>query len=291
MDKVKKSNSVQKTPSKAQNKKNEAAMALLLRIGGEDTKNFLQRFLQDPAQIDNIASEISDAAPLEVLRKLRRTSNIMVSGRIEADYAYVGLPPDAENCGFDKGFKEFLYPLLGKRAKSFASLFEHLKVIKNPLIIETGCLRVPNNWEGDGQSTFQYDWFARDYSGQVITIDINQDSIDSTRRACSGVTNAVLNDSVETLNMLSKNLSRPASLIYLDSFDLDLSNPMPSAIHHAMELMAARGLIGQETIICIDDFDVPSFGAGGKGLIVDQFMHSIRAEVIYSGYQKIWKIK
>lgn len=291
MHKAQKSNSVQKMPSKAHNRKNEAAMALLQRISGEKTNNFLQRFIQDPTQIDNIASEISDAAPLEALRKLRRTSNIMVSGRIEADYAYVGLPSDSENCGFDKGFKDFLYPRLGKRAESFALLFEHLKAFKNPLIIETGCLRVPNNWEGDGQSTFQYDWFARDYNGQVITIDINQDSIDSARKACSGVTNTILNDSVETLNMLSKNLCRPASLIYLDSFDLDLSNPMPSAIHHVMELMAAQGLIGLDTLICVDDFDVPPLGAGGKGLIVDQFMHSIRAEVIYSGYQKIWKIK
>ena len=291
MTNAQKSSSAQKIPSKMQNKQNEAAMSLLQRISGDETDKFLKRFLQNPEQIDDIASEISDAAPLEALRKLRRTSNIMVSGRIEADCAYVGLPGEAENCSFDECFKTFLYPRLGKRAESFAVLFEHLKEIKNPLIIETGCLRVPNNWEGDGQSTFQYDWFARDYSGHVITIDINQDSIESARRACSGATSTILNDSVETLNMLSETLSRSASLLYLDSFDLDVSNPMPSAIHHALELMAARNLIGPETLICVDDFNVPPLGAGGKGLIVDQFMHSIRAEVIYSGYQKIWKMK
>jgi len=76
----------------------------------------------------------------------------------------------------------------------------------------------------------------------------------------------------------------------LDSFDLDLDNPMPSAIHHAMEVMAARNLIGAGSIVCIDDFNVPPLGPGGKGLIVDKFMENINAEVIYSGYQKIWKI-
>ncbi|MDF7674037.1 hypothetical protein PT277_07560 [Acetobacteraceae bacterium ESL0709] len=291
MTKAQKVNPARKAPSKMRNERNEAAMSLLQHISGEETDNFVQRFLQDPAQIDRIISEISEASPLERLRKLRRTSNIMVSGRIEADYAYVGLPPEAEECCFEKGFKEFLYPRLGKRAESFALLFEQLKLQENPLIIETGCLRVPNNWEGDGQSTFQYDWFARAHRGHVITIDINQDSIESTRRACSGATSAILNDSVETLHMLSENLSRPASLLYLDSFDLDLSNPMPSAIHHAMELMAARNLVGPGTLICVDDFNVPPLGAGGKGLIVDKFMHSIRAEVVYSGYQRIWKIK
>lgn len=291
MTKAQNSSSTQKKLSEIQREKSEAIMSLLRRIAGEKTDRFLQRLLENPDQIDNIVSEISVSEPLETFRKLRRTSNVMVSGRVEADYAYVGLPTQSEQCSFDDGFEIFLYPRLGKRAESFSVLFEALRKVKNPLIIETGCLRVPNNWDGDGQSTFQYDWFARDYGGNVITIDINQDSIESARRACSGATSTILNDSVEALNMLSQTLSRGVSLLYLDSFDLDVVNPMPSAIHHALELMAARNLIGPDTLICIDDFDVPPLGTGGKGLIVDQFMHSIRAEIIYSGYQKIWKMR
>jgi len=79
----------------------------------------------------------------------------------------------------------------------------------------------------------------------------------------------------------------PAALLYLDSFDLDRDNPLPSAIHHAMELTAARPLIGPGTVVCVDDYCIGGV-AGGKGLILDKFFTSIRAEVLHSGYQKIW---
>ena len=67
-----------------------------------------------------------------------------------------------------------------------------------------------------------------------------------------------------------------------------LANPMPSAIHHAMELAAARPLIASGTIVCVDDFGIG--GEGGKGMIVDRFFSSIRAEVVYSSYQKVWRV-
>ncbi|MFI4980533.1 MAG: hypothetical protein ACHQIO_09300 [Nevskiales bacterium] len=79
-----------------------------------------------------------------------------------------------------------------------------------------------------------------------------------------------------------------ASLLYLDSYDVDLADPLPSAIHHALELTAARALIGPGSIVCVDDY---GFGSGGgKGMILDKFFSSIRAQVLYSGYQKVWRV-
>jgi hypothetical protein len=84
-------------------------------------------------------------------------------------------------------------------------------------------------------------------------------------------------------------IDRPANLLYLDSYDLDPQNPMPSAIHHAMELMAAQRLIGPGTIVCVDDYGVGP-KAGGKGLVLDLYFSAIRAEALYSGYQKMWRV-
>ncbi len=63
---------------------------------------------------------------------------------------------------------------------------------------------------------------------------------------------------------------------------------MPSAIHHALELAAVSPLIGPGTIVCVDDYGIGS--EGGKGMIVDRFFSAIRAEEMYCGYQKVWRV-
>ena len=84
-------------------------------------------------------------------------------------------------------------------------------------------------------------------------------------------------------------LPRPASLLYLDSFDVEPENPLPSAIHHALELAAARPLLAPGSIVCVDDYGLGE--QGGKGMIVDKFFTAIGAEVLYSGYQKAWRVR
>jgi hypothetical protein len=91
------------------------------------------------------------------------------------------------------------------------------------------------------------------------------------------------------LHHLSALIARPANLLYLDSYDLDPQNPMPSAIHHAMQLIAAQPLIGPGTLVCVDDYNVGP-QAGGKGLLLDRYSSAIRAEVLHSGYQKVWRL-
>ncbi|WP_215747692.1 hypothetical protein [Gluconobacter sp. P1C6_b] len=263
---------------------------LLDGVSDGNGASILDALKQNPADIDPLINRIANSRAIEQRKKLTQTIDTMEGGRIDADFAYVGLPAEAQEMDFKSAYDVHLRPRLDKRADGFAVIFDRLDKHSRPLIVETGCLRVPDNWAGDGQSTFQFDWYARERQGSVFTIDINSASIDSARRACSGTTSTILNDSRPALHALGQNCTRPASLLYLDSFDLDLIDPMPSAMHHATEMMAARGLIGEGTIICVDDFDVPPLGAGGKGLIVDQFMASIGARLLYSGYQKIWEL-
>jgi hypothetical protein len=263
--------------------------AVIDAIAGPGYGRQLLDRLSDSAQnAESIALDMAKSVRFAALYKSARASNIMTGGRKDADPAMVGLPELKTEAPFLEQFKNYFYPLLGNRADGFQTIFETvLSRPERPLIIETGCLRIPGNWAGDGQSTFMFDAMSDETHGHFFSIDITLESIDTARSACSSGTQLICNNSIAALHTLAELVNRPASLLYLDSFDLDISNPLPSAIHHLMELTAARPLIGQGTIVCIDDYMINGH-EGGKGLLVDQFFSQIRTRVLYTGYQKIW---
>jgi len=249
----------------------------------------LRRLQESDEPPHAIAQSIAASPAFEYAYKLSRTSNIGVSGTKEADAAFVGLPDLPTGLPFKEQFSGYFRQRLDKRAEGFAAIFEALpRTHGDLLVIETGCMRLPGNWLGDGQSTFIFDALARDGAGLFFSIDITLESIDTARRACSSATHLIHNDSVAALHALSRATPTKASLLYLDSYDVDPDNPLPSAIHHMLELTAARPLIGSGTIVCVDDYGIG--GRGGKGMILDRFFSSIRAQVVYSGYQKVWRV-
>ena len=236
----------------------------------------------------SIAFDIAKSTKFGQLYKSARTLDIMKEGRKDADPALVGLPDLAFDLTFREQFEKFFQPQLALRAEGFQTIFDTvLSLHERPLIIETGCLRIPGNWGGDGQSTFMFDALVSERHGQLFSIDVTLESIDTARHACSSATQLICNDSVAALDALADLIARPVSLLYLDSFDLDIRDPLPSAIHHLMELTAARPLIGSGTVVCIDDYAV-SGQKGGKGMLVDRFCSQIRMATLYSGYQKAW---
>lgn len=255
--------------------------------GPGEGRQVLERLLTstDPARA--IAAEVGGSAQFERLYKAKRTCYATPQGRKEPDAALVGVPELDQTLRFSEQFRRFFHPRLAKRAAGFATIFDALAQHQRPLIVETGCLRIPGNWEGDGQSSFMFDALVRARNGLFFSIDALPESIETARRALSSAANLICNDSVAALHALSRVVNGAASLLYLDSFDLDLADPMPSAIHHILELTAARPLIGPGTIVCVDDYEVLG-EQGGKGLILDQFFSAIRAEVLHSGYQKVW---
>jgi hypothetical protein len=265
--------------------------ALLDQIAGRNQgRRLVGRLLETRDAPRGIAREMARSPSFERLYKEARTLAVAPQGETEANAALVGLPKLDPDRPFAEQFRGHFQPRLGKRADGFAAIFEALTAAPpRPLIIETGCLRIPGNWEGDGQSTFLFDALIRAQGGAFFSIDILAESIETARRACSSAVNLICNDSVAALYTLSQLLRGPAALIYLDSYDVDLDNPMPSAIHHALELAAVRPLLGPGTLVCVDDYGIGP-QPGGKGLILDQFFTNIRATVLYSGYQRVWLV-
>lgn len=182
-----------------------------------------------------------------------------------------------------------LISLTGKRRESFSLMIDSLKNKNNPLIIETGCSRIVNNFAGDGMSTVIFDAFIKEYGGLFYSVDINENNV-NTAKNLTTCANIFCSDSVQFLHSLNLDLkqnNKKIDLLYLDSFDFDMNNPHPSSMHHIMELLAIWQSCDVGTIIAVDD----NFENGlGKGKYVRQFMSNIGIEPIYNGYQIVWKL-
>ena len=175
-----------------------------------------------------------------------------------------------------------------KRAESFAMMLNHVANIDNPLIVETGCARQEDNFEGDGMSTTIFDTFVDYHGGDFYSVDINPENV-RFAASKSKKANIFCGDSVSFLYYQAQSWiaqNRKIDLLYLDSFDFDMANPHPSSLHHIFELAAIMPCLKQGTMICVDD----NFGTIGKGGYVKEFMDLINKQRIYSGYQWVWKL-
>src|SRR5262249_52325678 len=143
---------------------------------------------------------------------------------------------------------------LGQRALTFAAIFEHLdKIDRHVQIIETGCMRNPDGWLGDGCSTVLFDRYvnSRRHGGRVVSIDIDHAAVNRCRRHVSDKVYVIGGDSVHWLkNVAEARNNFTLDLLYLDSFDFsDTTRPLACELHHINELYAAMPMISDETLI------------------------------------------
>lgn len=204
------------------------------------------------------------------------------------------------NDGFWTWFDSFATPRLGTRAETFAKMFEHLDRFDRPVtIIETGCAmdrheKDSDNWALDGRSTVMFDRYiqARRDGSTCVSVDLNPDAVD----ACASQVEAVellCGDSVEALKTIASYERGPVDLLYLDSFDYSPADPLPSAIHHHAELMAAMPMILPGTFVVVDDAwasidDQGRAEIGGKGFLVAKHMMLCGADMEFCRYQSGW---
>ncbi|MAZ18294.1 MAG: hypothetical protein CL535_18460 [Ahrensia sp.] len=255
-----------------------------------------EEFLQSEEFLAKAAGRLFDAPQFKSRYKQALTGTLQGSALNDPDYPYVGIEEVPGTDDFFELFNTVFAPrLMGtkNREPGFRRMFEALRDLglQRPLILESGCLRVPGNWAGDGQSTFLLDAYARLEGADFFSVDNNPESVDSARRACSDRTQLILNDSVAAfITIASICQGRRVDLLYLDSFDLDPDDPAPSAAHHAREFEAIRSLVKSGTIICVDDFRVGDM-VGGKGALIEARMREMNARVLHDGYQKVWQVR
>jgi hypothetical protein len=191
---------------------------------------------------------------------------------------------------------------LDLRSETFRRMFEILEAMDKSryTIVETGCARIVDNWQGDGQSTILFDRFVNHHEGVVLTVDIDGDACTQLRGRVSGKTTVTASDSVAYLDRLARADAINIDLLYLDAYDLDIQNPHPSSLHHLLELCAAMPLIAGGTLVVVDDSPrglvvVPGtnrilgdLGIVGKGKYVADFFDRIGCKPAIEGYQHGW---
>lgn len=183
--------------------------------------------------------------------------------------------------------------LLDGRAEGFRKIFELLerKGLQSYRIIETGTVRRADAWADEGQSTRLFDKFVNYHDGVVFSVDLSSESIAVSRSLTSLKTHCVCADSVRFLHSLAQLSDGYLNfdLIYLDSFDFDRGDPLPSSFHHMKELTAI-GKLKPGTIVAIDDNFFENGLSFGKGLLVHEYFSNIGVPLVFDGYQKIWLV-
>ena len=158
-------------------------------------------------------------------------------------------------------YKEHLEKSGITRLNYFEYALNKLYSLDKPiLVIETGTMW--NNLENNqGAFTLIFADFIKNYSGgKLITIDISEKHMDNCKdftKEFSDVIEYVVSDSVSYLKSLDKNTVNSIDLLFLDSYDLNLEEPLPSQIHHFRELLAVYDNLSSNILIAVDDNLMP----------------------------------
>lgn len=174
---------------------------------------------------------------------------------------------------------------LGGRAATFRAVLREATHSKVQTIVETGCTRKEGNWDGDGQSTVILSEFAKWVRGSFYTVDLDNEAVELARKLCpsAGVN---CGDSVEFLSKFKDQID----LLYLDSFDLDMSNFHAAALHCMFEFCAALPKLHAGSIVFIDDSPMTDMVISGKGKYVAQYLKQLGVSPFTFGYQAAWII-
>lgn len=110
-------------------------------------------------------------------------------------------------------------------------------------ILETGT----SAWGTD--STRLWDKYVREYGGELVSIDIRTEPSRRLKKHLHNSTTLVVEDSVSALSRINKAFD----VYFLDSYDLDLNNPLPSATHGYLEYLQIKDRLQVGNLIFIDD--------------------------------------
>lgn len=185
------------------------------------------------------------------------------------------------------GDQIYLENCLSQTDKRYASFLLALGLLKQrnaKILVETGTARGGmSNFVGDGGSTIIFAHWANQNSAFFYSVDINPESVMIAQNAVLPYADSVDVICADSIAFLS-NFNQPIDFLYLDSYDFDFADPLPSQQHHLNELKAAYSRLHKNSIVMIDDCDLPY---GGKGKLAISFLLEKGWNIIFSGYQVI----
>jgi hypothetical protein len=148
-------------------------------------------------------------------------------------------------------------------------------------IVETGCIRSinPNSKFGDGWSTINWEYYAKNTNSRVFVVDISQDNIGNAKQIVpeSEYVKYTVSDSIEYL----KNFDKTIDVLYLDSYDYSGTEENIARCHnHSLnEVKAAWDKLNPHCYILIDDVYNETFD--GKGKLSIPYLMENGFELVY----------
>jgi hypothetical protein len=177
-------------------------------------------------------------------------------------------------------------PLLGTsdRWEGFCYIMRDQLERDKPVIVETGTLREPGNWKGDGQSTRLWQWVAEQKDGISISVDKDFKACELARRECNKV-HVVCNDSVTFLRGF---LPFPISLLYLDSIEWGFTKEscVDCWMNQVAELASIWHWLPSGCLIASDDNQTVD---RGKPVLTRKIFDALGLQPVYDGYIVVWK--
>lgn len=177
------------------------------------------------------------------------------------------------------------------RADSLLLVFQLLGNMNNPMIVETGCMRPDHGdlcYGDDGCSTKIFDDYLLKNGGTGFSIEKNPINCEYAEKICSFM-RIICADSVEGLYCIPSWVR--INLLYLDSYDIDVSNPHLANLHALKELSAAMPHLYPGSLIVVDDYIIPHMPDCSKGRYVKDFLENVNAEILYEGYQLVAQLR
>ena len=172
------------------------------------------------------------------------------------------------------------------------------------VILETGS----SAWGTD--STRLWDAYVRSFGGELWSVDLREEPRERLRGLVGRHTRLVCDDSVAFLGTwAADHPGVQAGLVYLDSYDVDFTDPMPAAEHCVAELAAALPTLGPGSLVLVDDSpgtreDMPEEWRDtgdavferlglwpGKGMLLDGWLaeHEVAHEKLHHRYQVLYR--
>ena len=176
---------------------------------------------------------------------------------------------------------------------------------KPACIVETGSSAWGTN------SSLLFDSYVANFGGTFESVDIRVRPSIELEPVCSKRSTLYCDDSVQFLKKWSsRNPSKKIDLLYLDSWDVDWSDPNPSALHGLSEYLTVLGHLQPASLLLIDDtpVDANAFKLAqtsqaqfdeyctlngfppGKGALCKQLLQSLKhGKKVMHRYQLLWQ--
>lgn len=160
-----------------------------------------------------------------------------------------------------------------KRRNTFRKTLELLEKTNAKTIIETGTSREGlHGAKSNGAATIVFGKWASAHDAFIHSVDISENSVfkaqqEVDRQELNNWVKIHQSDSIDFL----KKFNDKVDFLYLDSYDYsdDVEVQQKSQEHHLKEFKAIEAKLHENSIVLIDDCDLPN---GGKGKLAIAYM-------------------